>query len=240
VQRILREKKPPKRAAPNAPVVEPPDPAIPHHILRPKYINRTWHLDLTTIDFLWMRFYVAAILDGFSRKLLALRVYRDAPRARDMIRLVRRARRQFGKPRFLITDHGPQFRAEFKARMKSAGIILVRGRVQFSYRLNGKVERFFKTFRLWQRLTLFAWKLRSIQRKLDIFRDWYNTQRPMVILGNRTPEEMWRGDPIPEPTPIRQNDPVKPAFAVRRTPYRGDCQLPRLVIHMIRSVQRIA
>ena len=46
-------------------------------------INRTWHLDFTTLEFFVVRFYVGTIVDGFSRKLLALRVFRDAPTARQ-------------------------------------------------------------------------------------------------------------------------------------------------------------
>jgi transposase len=47
----------------------------PYHILAPKTINRTWHIDLTTFKFLFFSVHIAACLDGFSRKILALRVY---------------------------------------------------------------------------------------------------------------------------------------------------------------------
>ena len=82
----------------------------PHHLLTPERTNRVWHLDLLSLQILWLRFSVAAILDGFSRRLPCLRVYRRTPRARDMAALVRRVAKQFGKPRFVITDHGTQFR----------------------------------------------------------------------------------------------------------------------------------
>jgi len=42
----------------------------PHHLLRPERINRVWHIDLPSVQILWLRFSVAAILDGFSRRLL--------------------------------------------------------------------------------------------------------------------------------------------------------------------------
>ena len=34
----------------------------PYHLLRPGRINRVWHLDLLSMQILWLRFSVAAIL----------------------------------------------------------------------------------------------------------------------------------------------------------------------------------
>lgn len=90
----------------------------PHHILRPNEINRTWHLDMTTLEFFWIRFYVAVVVDGFSRKLLTLKVYTDAPTSAQMLNLVRQTFKSHGKPRFLVTDHGYQFRTWFKVAMR--------------------------------------------------------------------------------------------------------------------------
>lgn len=214
----------------------------PFHLLRPARINRVWHLDLTTFEFLWIRFYIAALLDGFSRKLLALRVYRDAPTTDDMLRLVKRPVRNYGAPPVLITDHGCQFRKRFQRSLKeSRGITVVKGRPEKerACRFNGKAERFFKTLKLWQRLTLFAWKISSIQRQLDIYRTWYNEERPMWILGGRTPEEVWANLPLPLAAPIRAHEP-QPEIRVRRVDYRGDPELPKIEIQLIRSVQRVA
>ena len=94
----------------------------PYHLLSPKWINRVWHIDLLTLQVLRPRFCVAAILDGFSRQLLFLRLYRRTPRACDMTALVCRAAKQFGRPRFVITDHGTQFRRQFRMAMTKAGI----------------------------------------------------------------------------------------------------------------------
>ena len=42
-----------------------------------------------------------------------------------MAALVRRIATELGKPRFVITDHGPQFRRQFRYAMKKMGIIPV-------------------------------------------------------------------------------------------------------------------
>ena len=62
----------------------------------------------------------------------------------------------------------------------------------------------------------------------------------MMARDNRTPEESWAGARLPEAKPIRQNDPNKPLFRAKRSPFRGDANLPRVQIAIIRSVQRIA
>ena len=97
--------------------------------------------------------------------------------------------------------------------------------------MNGKVERFFRTFKYWVRLTLFAWKPDWIQRRLDWFRAWYNAARVHQALGGQTPEQVWSGVGMPEAKPIRAHDP-QPSITVLRRHYRGDLHLPVLDIRV--------
>jgi transposase InsO family protein len=193
------------------------------------------------LNILWMRFYVAALIDGYSRKLLALRVYRDAPTTANLLALFRAAVREFGKPRFLVTDHGTQFRSRFRQAVKRMKVELVKGCIR-SCQFNGKAERFFKSFRIWQRVTLFAWRIPSIQCKLDVYREWFNHERPIFGLGCRTPDELWADadSPAQAAVPLRETDPLKPALDVRRVAYRGDPNLIQLDIQIVRSVKRSA
>jgi len=239
VQRILREKKSAAPTAAKPAAVDNESRVTPHHILRPEKPNRTWHLDLMTINFFWVRFYVAAVLDGFSRKLLGLRVFRDAPTSMDIWRMVKTCIAEFGAPRFLVTDHGCQFRAWFRRLVEKRGIALVKGRKR-SCTFNGKAERFFKTLRAWQRFTLFAWKLDWIQRRLDVFRGWYNGQRPMWINASRTPDEVYMSIPKPESFPARRCDPQIALCSVRRIHAGGDHHLPRLDIRYARRIKKTA
>jgi transposase InsO family protein len=196
------------------------------------------HLDFTKIHFLWVRFYVAAVLDGFSRKLLGLRVLRDAPTSMDIWRLVKACIAESGVHRFLVTDHGGQFRAWFRRLVENRGIALVKGRKR-SCQFNGKVERFFKTLRVWQRFTLFAWKLDWIHRKLDVFREWYNG-RPMWLHAGRTPDEVYMSIPNPEALPARRCDPPIALCSVCRINTGGDHHLPRLDIRYARRIKQTA
>jgi transposase InsO family protein len=110
VQRVLREE-PPKASAKkkNAAMAEPLG-EEPDHLLTPTEPNQVWHMDFTCLRILWWQFTLAAVLDGFSRKLLCLRLYCRRPRSADVICLLRSLIGEYGKPRSLITDHGCQFR----------------------------------------------------------------------------------------------------------------------------------
>ncbi len=229
VQRVLREPRPGQPSRPARPAMALPMGKKPYHLLRPKWINRVWHIDLLSVQILWLRFSVAVILDGFSRRLLCLRVYNRTPRAREMAALVRRTAKTFGKPRFVITDHGTQFRRQFRCVKKKTGIIAVQGRVRAPY-LNGKLERAFRTFRIWWRLVLTGLTQRGIQRRLDQFGAWFNEHRAHSALYGRTPQEAWEGRVLPEPIPLRTRDQLQLQIEVRRRHYRDDPRLPVLEI----------
>ncbi|MHC4248171.1 MAG: integrase core domain-containing protein [Planctomycetota bacterium] len=145
-----------------------------------------------------------------------------------------------GKPRFLVCDHGCQFRKWFRERLESKfGVTPVSGKVR-SPTFNGKVERLFRTFRDWSSellIAFFADKVRTsrwFQRRLDVFRGWYNEARTHQALGGRTPEDVWTGRLHSEPKTVRASDP-QPEVSVKRKWYRGDHCLPVLDITVRRS-----
>jgi len=226
VQRILREGRP-KRPKRHRVSDGESTRAVTEHILHPKKRNRTWHVDLTVLDVFGMRFHVAALLDGFSRRLLALKVYARTPTAAMMAGLVKRVVKQVGEePRFVVSDHGTQFMRRFESLLAPlANTTVVRGRVG-NWRMNGKVERFFRTFKWWTRRKLwasFAGRTsiaRSMQRRLDVFRDYYN-DRVHQGIGGLTPNQKWDGVKWLEVKPIRVHDP-QPEFTVTRRWFRGD------------------
>ena len=113
--------------------------------------------------------------------------------------------------------------------MAKVGIIAVQARVRAPY-LNGKIERTFRTFRIWWRLTLTGLTFRSIQRRIDGFEEWFNEFRPHSALRGLTPREAWDGRSLAEPIPIRARDQLRPQIEVRRRHYRGDPRLPAIEI----------
>ena len=203
----------------------------PRHVLRPTKANLTWHVDLTVLPVLGARFHVAGVVDGFSRRLLALKAYARTPTSATMSSLVKRTARTVGRmPRFVVTDHGTQFSRRFEGLVSGPGTAVVRCAVH-CFKLNGKVERLFRTFKAWARMKLFAWFedrtriARNMQRRLDVFRGWYNAARPNQALGGLTPAEAWDGESLPEGVRVTDRG-AGPVFEVTRRKYRGDPQLP--------------
>lgn len=206
IQRVVREPKPVRPKRPKA-LIGAAQGVAPYHLLNPQLPNRVWHLDLTTLRVLWLQFTVAALLDGCTRRLLRLKVYGRTPGTRHMLALIHSAIAEFGASRFVITDHGSQFRRRFKAAMAKRGIRHVRGRVPMSF-LNGKCERWFKTFRV-----------------------WWRSHRPHNVIRGWTPVEAWNGTELPEPIPIRAGDQLDSAIDICRRRVRGDPRLPIIAIY---------
>ena len=85
-----------------------------------------------------------------------------------------------------------------------------------------------------------AWKLAVREREIGVFREWYNSQRPMWIHGGRTPEEVYGAIPKPEALPARRCDPPISLCSVRRVHSGGDHHLPLLDIRHVRHVKKTA
>ena len=91
VRQILEEE-PSPRPRNCAAVSLPPHRTAPEHFFKPPHPHHVWHMDLSCFRFLWIRYEVAAIIDGFSRKIVALKAYRSTPTTNDLIKLIHRKR----------------------------------------------------------------------------------------------------------------------------------------------------
>ena len=239
VQRILRETKPKKsrKTRKRWPKLNPAQGVEPYNLLTPSVPNQTWHMDIMTFLVLWATYSAVAILDGATRKLLCLRAYHSkALDSQQMVQLVKTTTKKHGTPANLITDHGVQFRNRFKLGLKLLGIKYVRGQVR-TPSFNGKVERFFKTLRLWQRPALWPTTSRGVQQRLNQYQAWYNTQRPHQALNGLTPEEAWHSVEPAETIPIRAVDCPShtPHIRVQRSRFDSDANLPvvKITIHRL-------
>jgi hypothetical protein len=92
--------------------------------------------------------------------------------------------------------------------------------------MNGKIERWFRTLKLWLLSIQMMSNLRSMQKYLDNYQRWYNQIRSHASLGGRTPDEVWNDIELPEPISIRQVDPIDVTASVKRRLFGGDPRLP--------------
>ena len=235
VQRMLREN-PPHEPKKSRPPMNPPVGAEPHSLLTPANRNDVWHMDMMSLKVLWFSYTLAAILDGATRRLLCLHVYRKRPNTQQLLRQVRKSTTRYGAPRRLITDHGGEFQNQFKQGLNELGIEHIRGPVRTPC-FKGKIERFFRTLRIWQRSTWLLPNHQNLQKRLASFQLWYNQKRYHQSLDGLTPDEAWDGFEPEEPIPIRSADwPSHPHIHIQRSRFKDDAHLPVIKIIVTRQV----
>jgi len=120
VQRIVRR-------GPRDPVE--PEQAVtgPHgRVLLAKRPGHIRMIDFTRIGGVVRPVWVGAVIDAYSRRVLAIASIRGAPTAAFAIRLLRRAMRQNGFPRWLVSDKDPVLRARTVQRLLTQHGILRR------------------------------------------------------------------------------------------------------------------
>ncbi|MEM8495457.1 MAG: DDE-type integrase/transposase/recombinase [Planctomycetota bacterium] len=115
---------------------------MPSYFYTPPDPHEVWHMDLTQLRVLWRRYDVAAVIDGFSRKIVALKAYPDMPTTQALAGLIDHATHERRRPKFLITDRGGQFHRSFQALLRERGIEHARGMAR-TWQFNAKVERLF-------------------------------------------------------------------------------------------------
>lgn len=204
----------------------------PRHVQHPTQPNQVWHLDMTDLRVLWKRLEVAAIVDGFSRRIIALHVFDHRPTTRNLADLVEQAAEKSQiAARFLVTDHGSQFRARFRDRVGGLGLTHVRCQVR-TWHLNAKVERVFRDVKQWAKRAWLPLATAAIQRRLDGYQDRHNRYRPHTAHGTLTPVEVEGGCCLPEPRTVLQKGGETPRIRLHRRHIRGDRSLAYPVIRV--------
>jgi putative transposase len=163
------------------------------YLLRQLAINRSnqvWALDTTYIRMAKGFVYLTAVVDVYSRRILAHRVAITLE-AVHAVEALEEAYVRFGKPEIINTDQGSQFTAQdFVEAVIDNGVKLsMDGRG--AWRDNVFVERIWRSVK-YERVYLRAYQSVSAA-KTDIaqYIDWYNAERGHSSLAGKTPEEVW-------------------------------------------------
>jgi transposase InsO family protein len=184
-------------------------------------------MDFTRVGGLLRSVVVGAVVDGFSRRVLAMRVAPREPRSAFAVRLLRAAVRRAGRaPKWVVTDHGSQFRAgEFRRAALSLGIRHRHGAVH-RHGSVAVIERFWKSMKAEYAWSLCVWlPLVALERSLANYARWFNGWRPHQGLGQRTPAEVHAGrSTAPRSVPLRA------VLVARRV--AGDRLLPVLSLRL--------
>jgi putative transposase len=152
--------------------------------------NQVWAMDITYIPMARGFVYLAAVVDWFSRRVLAWRVSITMD-ASFCIEALEEAFSRNEKPEIFNTDQGSQFTSEaFTGRLKENGIrISMDGRGR--WRDNVFVERIWRSIK-YEEVYLHAYSSVSEARaRIGKYIEFYNTIRPHSSLRALSPDQVY-------------------------------------------------
>lgn len=152
--------------------------------------NQVWAMDVTYIPMARGFVYLAAVIDWFSRRVLAWRVSITMD-TWFCVEALEEALRQHGKPEIFNTDQGSQFTSEaFTGRLKEEGIqISMDGKGRWAD--NVFVERLWRSLK-YEHVYLHAYEsVGEARRKIGCYFEFYNSRRPHSSLGAQTPDQAY-------------------------------------------------
>jgi putative transposase len=149
--------------------------------------NQVWAMDITYIPMARGFVYLAAVVDWFSRRVLAWRVS-ITMEVDFCLEAVEEALARYGKPTIFNTDQGSQFTST-----AFTGLLLENG-ISISmdgggaWRDNVFVERLWRSVK-YEEVYLRAYDtVAEARASIDRYLDFFNTKRPHSSLGARTPD----------------------------------------------------
>jgi len=153
-------------------------------------VNQTWAMDITYIPMAKGFVYLAAVVDWFTRRVLAWKVSITMD-VYFCLEAVEEAIANYGTPEIMNTDQGSQFTSQaFTGLLKNNGIqISMDGKG--SWRDNVFVERLWRSVK-YEEVYLHAYGSVSEARAgLDRYFRFYNTRRPHSSLDGQTPDQVY-------------------------------------------------
>jgi len=154
--------------------------------------NQVWAADLTYLPMAHGFLYLVAIMDWYSRKVLAWRVSNSMDSA-FCVEALSEALERYGAPQIFNTDQGAQFTsAAFTGVLKDHQVtISMDGRGRWLD--NVMVERLWRTVK-YEDVYLRAYDCpAALRRGLERYFSFYNTQRRHSALDDHTPDSVYFG-----------------------------------------------
>jgi putative transposase len=160
--------------------------------------NQVWAMDITYVPMARGFVYLAAIIDWFSRKVLAWRVSISMD-VSFCIEALEEALARHGKPAIFNTDQGSQFTSSAFTGVLQAASVAISMDGRGAWRDNVFVERLWRTIK-YEEIYLHAYDTVSDARSgIRRYIDFYNTRRPHSSLDRQTPNEAYFKTLMPIP-----------------------------------------
>jgi putative transposase len=152
--------------------------------------NRAWAMDITYIPMARGFVYLAAVVDWFSRRVLAWRLS-ITMEAAFCIEALEEALGKYAKPQIFNTDQGSQFTSQAFTDVLIGNGIAISMDGKGSWRDNVFVERLWRTIK-YEEVYLRAYDSVSEARaSIGRYLDFYNRRRPHSSLDRQTPDEAY-------------------------------------------------
>ena len=184
VQRILGHPRP----------LQPEDRLLPRAVagLLAKYPNHIWMIDFTRLGGVVRPTFVGAVIDAYSRKVLAIGLIKGEPKSRFATRLLRSAIARYGAPTWLVSDKDRALRNRLVnglprrfAIRRRYGAVGRKGSICL-------IERFWRSMKEEYVGHLFLYRhAHAIERPLRRYRAWFNEERAHQGLDQRTPDDVF-------------------------------------------------
>ena len=158
--------------------------------------NQVWAMDITYIPMARGFIYLAAVLDWFTRRVLAWRVSITLE-ADFCIEAVEEALAKHGTPEIFNTDQGSQFTSTDFIKVLAAREIKISMDGKGAWRDNVFIERLWRSIK-YEEVYLRAYTSVSEARSgIGRYLIFYNSRRPHSSLDGRTPDQAYFNQPMP-------------------------------------------
>ena len=152
--------------------------------------DQVWAMDITYIPMARGFVYLAAVIDWFSRRVLAWRVSIDMA-VGFCLEAVEEAIARHGRPEIFNTDQGSQFTSVAFTGLLAANGIAISMDGRGAWRDNVFVERLWRSVK-YEEVYLRAYdSVGQARASLGRYLDFYNSKRPHSSLDKKTPDEFY-------------------------------------------------
>jgi putative transposase len=152
--------------------------------------NQVWAMDITYIPMARGFVYLAAVVDWFSRRVLAWRLS-ITMEAAFCIEAIEEALARHGSPEIFNTDQGSQFTSADFTGVLIANAIAISMDGKGAWRDNVFVERIWRSVK-YEEVYLRAYEsVGEARMSIGRYLDFYNRRRPHSSLDRKTPDEAY-------------------------------------------------
>jgi putative transposase len=152
--------------------------------------NQVWCTDITYIRLRHGFVYLVAVMDWYSRKILAWDLSISLDKS-SCIWALDEALRQYGKPEIFNSDQGSQFTSpDFYGPLRKQGVEISmdgKGRALD----NIVIERFWRTLKQDEVYLKDYLNVKDARKQIGVYIDSYNSFRPHENLGGKTPDMLY-------------------------------------------------